>query len=182
MRRTILALAIAALVSGCASDPYPLPSGTPHAGQLNPALVGTPTTAVLVFLHLRPGDQIEFLGAEPIGSIDGASVRFLLSRPVIEANGDKVIGKVFEKLEGAEAVAKTKDEAASPGYDAYLDTVGIVGELTAQRPGRYEVTSVRLRYRLNGGDERVGEGTDVTWVVCADDPAPADCPEPSTEP
>ena len=39
------------------------------------------------------------------------------------------------------------------------------------------IENVRLRYRLNGGPERVGEGIDVVWTVCADDPAPADCPD-----
>ena len=51
--------------------------------------------------------------------------------------------------------------------------------LVADRPGRYELTNVRLRYRVNGGPERVGDGIDVVWTVCADDPKPAvdDCQE-----
>lgn len=173
MRRALWALALVALLSGCSSDPYPLPSGPPHAGQRGPARVGQPVTAVLIFMEVRPGDRIELLGAEPIGSVDGATVRFLLSRPVVHADGDKVIGEVFEAFEGTEVTAAS----ASPGADRYLNTVGLAAELTAQRPGRFEVTSMRLRYRLNGGDEQVGEGIDVVWTVCADDPAPADCPE-----
>jgi hypothetical protein len=39
------------------------------------------------------------------------------------------------------------------------------------------LTGVRLRYSLNGGPERVGEGIDVVFTICADDPKPADCPE-----
>jgi hypothetical protein len=173
MRRAIWAVAVVVLLSGCARDPYPLPSGPPHAGQNNPARVGQPVTAILIFLEVRSSDRIELLGAEPIGSIDGASVRFLLSRPVVHDDGDKVIGEGFEEFDGAEVAAAS----ASPGFDPYMNTVGVVGELTAQRPGRFQVTSVRLRYRLNGGDEQVGEGIDVVWTVCADDPAPADCSE-----
>jgi hypothetical protein len=179
MRRALWALGSMVLLSGCSTDPYPLPTRPPHASQHNPARVGQPTTAVLIFMEVRPGDTIELLGAEPIGSTDGATIRFLLSRPVVEANGDMVIGEVFEAFEGAEVTAPASPVAAptSPGADRYLNTVGLVAELTAHRPGRFEVTSMRLRYRLNGGGEQVGEGIEVVWTVCADDPAPADCPE-----
>lgn len=170
MRRALLVLAMAVLVAACSTDPYPLPSGPPHAGQLNPAAVGSPVQAVLVYLQVRPGDHIELLGADAIGSLDGASVTFLLSRPVIEANGDHVIGKDFEDLGGAVVTAVSE----SPGPD---NTVGIAAGLTASRPGRFEITNVRLRYRINGGGEQAGEGIDVVWTVCADDPAPAECPE-----
>jgi hypothetical protein len=176
VRRALAVLAVVALLSACSSDPYPLPAGPPHAGQSNPARIGDPTTAVLIYLAVHPGDRIDLLGAEPVGRLDGAGIRFLLSRPVIHANGDKVIGEAVEALASAQVTAA----AASPSFDPYLNTVGVVGELTAQRPGRFEVTSVRLRYRLNGGGEQVREGIDVVWTVCADDPAPADCtPEPS---
>jgi hypothetical protein len=43
--------------------------------------------------------------------------------------------------------------------------------------GAFLVEDLRLRYRLNGGPERTGQAIDVLWTVCADDPAPADCPE-----
>ena len=178
MRRGLVAIAVALLLAACArdadplpsGDAYPLPSGPPNAGQLNPAAVGQPTHAVLIYLSVRPGDRIELVGADAVGTLDGATVKFLLSRPVIEANGDSVIGKDFEDLNGAVVTAAT----ASPEAD---NTVGIAAELTAQRAGRFEITNVRLRYRLNGGGEQVGEGIDVVWTVCADDPAPADCPE-----
>jgi hypothetical protein len=170
MRRALL-VTVAVLLTACsaaAHDPYPLPSGPPHAGQTSPALLGRPTRAVLIYLHVRPGDRIELLGAEAIGSLDGASIRFLLSRPVIEADGTRLIGANFEGLAGAVVTAVSE----SPGPD---DTVGLAAELTATQPGRYEVTGVRLRYRLNGGDERTGEGIDVVWTVCADDPVPVRC-------
>ncbi len=170
MRRGLVTMALALVVVACSGDPYPLPAGPPHAGQRNPASVRQPVNAVLIYLNVRPGDRIELVGADAIGTLDGATVRFLLSRPVIEANGDHVIGKDFEGLAGATVTAVT----ASPGPD---NTVGIAAELTARRPGRFEVTNVRLRYRLNGGGEQVGEGIDVVWTVCADDPAPTDCPE-----
>jgi hypothetical protein len=169
MRRALVTIAVALVVMACSSDPYPLPSGPP-AGLRSPTSVGQPAHAVLIYLNVRPGDRIELLGADAVGTLNGATVRFLLSRPVIEANGDHVIGKDFENLPGAVITAVT----ASPGPD---NTVGIAAELTAQRPGRFEVTNVRLRYRLNGGGERVGEGIDVVWTVCAADSAPTDCPE-----
>jgi hypothetical protein len=165
----MLALAMV-LVAGCASEPYPR-LGPPGASQSNPARVGQPVPAVLIAMAIRPGDRIELLGAEAIGSFEGASVRLLMSRAVLDASGDRVIGEEVEELVGAEFTAAP----ASSEFDAYMNTIGIVGELTAQRPGRFEVTSVRLRYRLNGGEERVGEGIDVVWTVCADEPAPADC-------
>jgi hypothetical protein len=163
-------MAVAVVVIACAADPYPLPSGLPHAGQRSPATVGQPSQAVLLYLNVRPGDRIELVGAEAEGTLAGAIVQFQLSRPVLEANGDHVIGKDFEALPGAQVTAVT----ASPGPD---NTVGIAAELTAQQPGRFAITNVRLRYRLNGGGEQVGEGIDVVWTVCADDPAPTDCPE-----
>ena len=49
MRRAVWIVAVAALLSGCAGA-YPMPSGPPHAGQSQPARVGEPVTAVLIFL------------------------------------------------------------------------------------------------------------------------------------
>lgn len=172
MRRGLatVMVAVALVVMACTGDPYPLPSGAPHAAQRNQAAVGRPIRAVLIYLNVRPGDRIELVGADAVGVLDGATVGFLLSRPVISANGDHVIGSDFEALPGAVVTAAT----ASPGPD---NAVGIAADLTARQPGRFEITNVRLRYRLNGGAERVGEGIDVVWTVCADDPAPSDCPE-----
>jgi len=170
MRRGLLGLALAVLVAACSTDSYPLPPGPPHAGQRIPVAVGSPVQAVLIFIEVRPGDRIEWLAAAPIGSLDGASVRFLLSRQVIEADGTRVIGRDFEDLDGSVVTAASE----SPGPE---NAVGIAAELTANRPGRYKITDVRVRYRINGGRERVGQGIDVPWTVCADDPAPARCPE-----
>jgi hypothetical protein len=170
MRRRLVALAVALVVVACAGDPYPLPSGPPTASQRNPATVGQGTHAVLIYLNVRPGDRIELVGADAVGTLDGATVEFLLSRPVLDAEGDTLIGKDLEDMAGAVVTG------ASPVPEAG-NTVGIAAALTAQHPGRFEITNVRLRYRLNGGSEQVGEGIDVVWTVCADDPAPADCPE-----
>lgn len=171
MYRGLVAIAIAALaVAACAGDPYPLPAGPPHAGQLNPATVGQPATAVLIYLTVRPDDRIELVSAEAVGTLDGATIEFQVSRQVIEADGTHLIGKEFEDLAGAVVTPVS----ASPGPD---NTVGIAAVLTAHRAGRFEITNVRLRYRLNGGGVKAGEGIDVLWTVCADDPMPADCPE-----
>jgi hypothetical protein len=176
MRLALAAIVAAVLSTACAGDPYPLPARAETSNLAQSAAVGKPVTAVLVYVEVRPGDRIELLGAEPIGSTEGSTVRFLLSRPVTKAGGEAVIGEAFERLEGAEVTASMA--SAGPG-----NTIGIAAELTGQRPGRFELTSVRLRYRLNGGPERVGEGADVAWLVCADDPAPPSCEtEPAESP
>ncbi len=176
-RRALLTSVITVLFAACTlgpGDPYPLPADPPNIRQSNPAKVGEPMDAVLVWIEVRPGDHIELLGAEAIGTLDGAAVTMLLSRPVIEPNGDHTIGLVSEPLEGAVLTAVS----VSPGPD---NDVGIVGRMTPQRPGRYEVSNLRLRYRLNGGAEQVGEGTDVVWTVCAELTKPADCPDEAPE-
>ena len=171
MRRALMTTVMALAVIACAGDPYPMPAASSsHSSQRNPAAVGEATDAVLIFMTVRPDDRITLIDAEAIGMTDGADVEFLLSRSVLKSDGSSVIGEQFEELEGA----VVSDSAASAGGQT---TVGIVGRLTALRPGRFEISNVRLRYRLNGGRERVGEGIDVTWSVCADDPAPAECAE-----
>jgi hypothetical protein len=51
-----------------------------------------------------------------------------------------------------------------------------VARVTASKPGRYVLTGMRLRYRLNGGREETKEGIDVVFTVCADDPKPGGLP------
>ena len=170
MRRAVVTTAMALAVIACAGDPYPLPAGSSsHSSQRNPAAVGKATDAVLIFMTVRPGDQVTLVDAEAIGAFDGADVELLLSRPVVKSDGSSVIGEQFEDLGGA----VVSGSAGSGGDDA---AVGIAARLTARRPGRFDISNVRLRYRLNGGREQVGEGIDVVWTVCADDPAPTECP------
>jgi hypothetical protein len=173
-RRLWLPIVAVMLVAGCAAGGYPLHVGQ-GASQFNPGTVGVPTRAVVTYVDVHPGDRIELVGAEAIGTLDGAQVTMRLSRPVIDDEGDHVIGTATEPLEGAVLTAAT----ASPGFD---NMVGLVAEMTPQRPGRFEVTNVRLRYRLNGGAERAGEAINTVWTVCADVVAPADCPEASEAP
>lgn len=170
MRRALMTTVIALAVIACAGDPYPMPAASSsHSSQRSPAAVGEASDAVLIFMTVRPDDQVTLIDAEAIGTTDGADVEFLLSRPVIESDGSSVIGEQFEDLEGAVV-------SGSAGSDGGNTAVGIVARLTALRPGRFDISNVRLRYRLNGGRERVGEGIDVVWTVCAEDPAPTDCP------
>jgi hypothetical protein len=174
MRRTMAGIAAIVLtIAGCsAPDPYPFQAGPPHASQASVARIGEPARAVLLYLEVRPGDRIELLGADPIGTLDGADVRALVSRPVVEDDGTLTIGDAYQELAGAVLTAGSL--SAGPA-----NTVGIGVELTARRPGRFEIETLRLRYRLNGGTEQTRDGTDVVLVVCADDPAPSEC---STEP
>jgi hypothetical protein len=130
---------------------------------------------VVLNLELRPGDRIELLGGEAIGLPAAVQPTMYLSRPVLHANGDRVIGEALEPLAGAVIEAPA---SASPGPE---NTVGIVAEITPTTPGTYQLTSVRLRFRVNGGGERVREGISTSWTVCADDPAPS-CDPPETEP
>jgi hypothetical protein len=168
MRRAIVLLMIA-LLEGCSSGSYPMPSGPPHAGQTSPAGLGKPVPGVVLWLEPRPGDRFELLSVEPIGVAPGATVQFYLSRMVLKPDGTRLIGEQRETLAGAQiATAST----ASPGPD---NDVGIIAEMTAVKPGRYTMTSLRLHYRLNGGSEEVREGIDVVFTVCAANPAPVDC-------
>jgi hypothetical protein len=169
VRLAILTAVAAFAIGACSGESYPLPSEPPTATQRNPATVGQPTDAVLIYLEVQPGDQVELIGAEAIGSVDGASVRFLVSYPEIEPDGSYLFGASFQPLEGAVAAATAAERDPR-------NTVAVGAELTPRKPGRYVIENVRLRYRLNGGREQVGEGIDVVWTVCADDPAPADCP------
>jgi hypothetical protein len=169
MRSRIGALAIVISLAAVACSSYPVRS-EPGARMSGVVRIGAATRAVVLFIEVRPGDRIELLSAEPVGVGEGASVRLWLSRPVIKADGSRNVGEALEVLEGAEVTAVS----ASPGPD---NTVGIVAELTAQRPGRYELTAIRLRYRVDGDHERVATGIGVSWTVCADDPAPSECPD-----
>lgn len=150
-------------------DPYPFHGGPAPAAQNSPAAVGQAVPAVVAFIQVRPGDRIELVGAEALGLADGAAVEFLFAPPVFGADGSPTIGDRLEPLAGAVA----EPVSASPGP---VNSVGIVARVTAAKPGRYVLTGVRLRYRLNGSAEQTKEGIDVIFTVCADDPAPADCP------
>ena len=163
------AVALAASLAGCSFNPFGNLSGTPGSFATVPARVGQPVAMVVRFLDVPPGDRIEFLAAEPLDVADGAVVRLLLSRPVVRAGGDRIVGEVTETLEGAVVTGVS----SSIGAD---NAVGIVAELTAQRPGRYELASIRLRYQSVQDGKRTREGVDVVMTVCADDPRPASCP------
>lgn len=156
-------MAVAAVALTSARDPYPLQAAT--STQWNPVPLDAPTQAVVLYLELRPGDRIELLGGETIGLPAAVRPTLYLSRPVLYANGDRVIGEALEPL-------------ASPGPE---NTGGIVAEMTPTTAGTYQLTSVRLWFRVNGGGEQVREGISTTWTVCADDPAPR-CEPPEPEP
>jgi hypothetical protein len=161
------AAVITLALSLTSSDPYPMPADQ-GSSRSDPATIGAPTQAVVLFLEPRPGDRFELLGAEAVGLV-GARTALYLSRPVINAVGDRVIGEVLEPIAGAVIEAPA---GASPGPE---HAVGIVAELTPDQAGIFELTAIRLRYRINGGAEQAREGISVLWTVCADDPAPTTC-------
>ena len=168
-------LSVATLVGACSSDPYPFHGAGPGAHQYNPAALGEPIPAVVLELKVRPDDRIELLGAEGIGLGAGAQAEFLFSPPVISPDGTHTVGERLEALVGA--IATAAEPTDGPG-----NSVGIVARITATKPGRYVLESVRLRYRLNGGPEQTRDGIDVVVTVCAADPRPADCNEESPPP
>ena len=169
MRRATVLMLIA-LLEGCTSGSYPMPSGPPHAAQSSPAAVGAPIPMVVLWLEPLPGDHFELLSAEPVGVEPGVGVRFYLSRAVLKPDGIRLIGERLETLAGAQIATASQ---ASPGPD---NLVEIVSELTASNPDRYTLSSLHLRYHLNDGGEQVREGINVVFTGCAADPAPTDCP------
>ncbi len=163
-------LVVAAAVAGCSvlqEDPYPLHEGPSQAWVTAPAKVGEAVQNTVVFMDARPGDSIELLSIEPIGLADGATVKFYFSPP-IQQGEDTVVGEKLEPL--AHAVFSNDGTSIDPKHN-----VGIVAEITADKAGRYQLTKVRLRFRLNGGEEQIREGIDAVFIVCADDPKPTEC-------
>ena len=168
-RRTALLLA-AVLLASCSSDPYPLPSGPPHAGLNAPAAVDEAVPGVVLFIQPRAATRVVLLAAEPLGVAEGASVEFFFSPPITQADGSYLVGERLLPLAGA--VIETQSASPGPG-----EIVGIVARMTASKPGRYVLSAVRLRFTINGGPTQTRDGIDVVMTLCADDPKPADCPE-----
>ena len=54
---------------------------------------------MVLYLGLRPGDRIELLGGETIGLPAAVRPMLYLSRPVLHANGDRVIGEALEPVQ-----------------------------------------------------------------------------------
>jgi hypothetical protein len=170
MRRAASLVMVLALVAACAADTYPIHAGA-GSSQSTIAPVGVPVQAVVLFLQLHPGDRIEFVSAEPVGLTQGADARFYASPATLQENGDWLTGSVLEDLAGADF------NAAAPTAGPE-NQVGVVAELRASKAGRYDLKAVRLTYRLNGGEERVAEGADVVFTLCAADPLlPPGCEE-----
>ncbi|HET9435401.1 MAG TPA: hypothetical protein VFO50_00955 [Candidatus Limnocylindrales bacterium] len=170
MSTRLAVLGLAFVLAACGpTDTYPMPV-TASGGARLPAAVGQPRHTVVLWIPARAGDRLELVDAEAIGTLDGTTVELFASRPVAHADGTFVIGEALEPLEGV--VIEPRGETPDPN-----DTVGIVVELMADAPGRYEVTAIRLRYRLNDDVVRVREGIDVVMTLCVEDPAPETCPE-----
>ena len=166
--KRLLALPLPVILAGCSGDPYPLLS-PPGASSWAPAAIGMPVRSVVLDLQPRPGDRVEIIGAEAVGTLTGTDVRFYFSPPVVGSDGTRTIGERLEPLAGARVAV---DAVASPGPD---NDVGIVMELTPRTAGTFSVTGIRLHFRLNGGPEQVKEGISQLFTVCAADPAPANC-------
>jgi len=138
---------------------YPLPDQPPSSHQYTPAAFGQPAQAVVLYMRARQGDTIEILDATALGKNSGADIKLYLSRPVVKPNGDVVIGESLEPLIGN----KITRSSPSTGPDTQ---VGIVAEMTPREAGRFEITDMRLNYRINDGPAETGNGIDVTFTVC----------------
>jgi hypothetical protein len=140
--------------------------------ESHPAAVGQEIAGVAFYLEPAPGDSLQLISAEPLGNLEGADVRLLLSRPVEDPPASYTIGEQVEALQGA-VVEVSAAASAGPWND-----VGIVAQVTARMPGTYDLTGVRLRYRLNGREQQ--RDAELFFRVCADDPAPTidACPIP----
>lgn len=168
-------LATAALLTACGiQEPYPLPTYPPGAATFHPAAVGQTVTEAVLFIEAREGTRVEIISAEPVGQLEGVTVDFFAASLVEVAEGGVVVGDEREELEGARI-----EDLVDASADSPANTVGVVAEITASEPGRFVLTGVRLRYRINGAPERDGDGIDVVVTVCADDPAPATCEDES---
>jgi hypothetical protein len=168
MRRLLGLVLVAVAAAACAADRYPLltPAG---ATQWSPTALGTPVRGVVLYLQPRPGDRIELVSAEAVGLRAGADVAFYFAPGIRGANGSITIGDRLEPLPGA-VVAVDAAASPRPGND-----VGVVVELTPRVPGTFEVSSVRLGFRINGGSVEIKEGITETLTVCAGDPTPTEC-------
>ena len=110
-----------------------------------PITVGTPVRSLVLYLQPRPGDRIDLISAEALGNLTGAEVRLYFSPPIPMNGGGTLVGDKLEPLAGA-SFAVDPRASAGPAND-----VGIVAEITARSAGIYSVTSVRLHFRINGG-------------------------------
>src|SRR5260370_12994885 len=100
--KRFLAIAVLVIVAGCSSDSYPLPSG-PGSSVTVPTRIGTSVPTVVIFMEPRPGDRIEFVSAEPVGTLGDTDVRFHFSPPVINADGSRTVREKLEHLPRATA-------------------------------------------------------------------------------
>ncbi len=136
-------------------DSYPLPNDPANLHMFLPAELGSPTRTLVLDVRVRPGDRLELLSANPIGQVSGADVAFYLSRSPDPSR------TVFEPLEPLEGAVVSNDAAATKEA-----TVGIVAEITPREQGRFELTDVRLGYRLNDGIAEQSDGITTTLAVC----------------
>lgn len=170
MKRWLAVALLTITVVACSSaDPYPLLTGE---SSWAPTTIGTPVRSVALYLQPRPGDQVELVSAEPLGTLTGAEVRFYFSKPVIRSDGTRTIGEELRPLAGA---SFSVDPHASQGPE---NTVGVVTEITPRTAGTFSLTGVRLHFRLNGGAEQTKEVTGQFFIVCANNLAPTDCGPP----
>jgi hypothetical protein len=167
--RLAVVLVVAVACGTDPDDPYPF-HGETGAGVTVPRAIGQPTSTLVVFFSPREGDTIELLGAEPIGLPPSVDARFDFSPPVQRPDGSWVSGERLEPLEGAVVVSRASVPEGNGG--------GIVATLTAHEVGRFTLSAIRLRYRINDGPEQVREGIDATFIICVADPAPETCEPP----
>ena len=128
--------------------------------EFHPTLVGEAVPGVVLFIEPRAGRQVELLEAEALGHLDGATVELFASPADLDASGDYVIGTRLIPIEHTFV-------ALEPGEAPAAFTMGIVARLTPDEPGRYEITGIRLTYRVDGNRQQTSEGISSVFTVCA---------------
>jgi hypothetical protein len=169
-----LVLAGAIVTAACAAPSVDrrFPSLPADATATSAAAIDAASPFVVVFIDPAAGERIRLISAEPMLEGVAASVSLELSRPVLMADGSRLVGEDTEPLEGAVVIGSSDDPA---------DTIGIVATMTVHEPGIAHLAGIRLRYALGAGIELEASGTDVDWWVCADDPKPVSCDPPGLD-
>ncbi|HXI46046.1 MAG TPA: hypothetical protein VNH13_07080 [Candidatus Acidoferrales bacterium] len=171
MRRVLAAVLLTGLFAACTGPGLIVTSGgTVGAIRAN----AEPIHVVVAYLEAAPGARVELVDAVVVDPPAGANVGLFLSPP-IQLGGSWVIGVERDPLPGQVLTAQP-DSTAGPGNE-----VGVLAELTPGGIGIYRLTTIEVRYRLNGGPtERVRVG--FSFSACVGYPTPAECPVETAPP
>lgn len=154
----VLALLVACTTTSVSPSPdnYPLPNDPPTLHVFLPAALGSAVRVVVSVIRIRAGDRIEILSGQPIGKITGADVELFISRQ--RSPGQTLPAEpALNSFEGA---------VMTNSADGGETQVAVVAQITPQSEGRFELTDLRVTYRINDGIAEQGTGIVATVTVC----------------